>query len=140
MDSVILQSLAQNSAAAFVFFVLSTFALLTVCCGIFGLAENAVARRLHETGIRLALGAKHAETAWLIFRRNAMSAAAGLVLGLALASVASRWMWDWFTINTADPRYYVPAILAVSLTVALGSALPLRKLFNADPAHILREL
>jgi MacB-like periplasmic core domain len=65
------------------FGVFSAMALGLALVGIFSLVAYSVAQRTAEFGIRLALGAPRTQVLWVAARIALVSAAAGMVLGLA---------------------------------------------------------
>ena len=72
-------------AAARMFGVFGTLALLIATIGVYGLQAYDVARRTRELGIRMALGATTGDITRLVLRKGLKTAVAGLALGLLLA-------------------------------------------------------
>ena len=82
------------------FGVFSAMALGLALVGIFSLVAYSVAQRTTEFGVRLALGAPRTHVLWIAVRIALVSAAAGVVIGLALDSflgaVLAHWMQSAF--------------------------------------------
>ena len=78
------------------FGVFSAMALGLALVGIFGLVAYSVAQRTTEFGVRLALGAPRTHVLWAAARVALVSAAAGMVIGVAvdsfLGAVLAHWM------------------------------------------------
>jgi predicted permease len=119
------------------FGVFSAMALGLALVGIFSLVAYGVAHRTTEFGIRLALGAPRTHVLWLAVRLALVSAAAGMVLGLALnsflAAVLAHWMQNAFA---AGSLFAVAAILALSTLLACLS--PAWRATRVDPMVALR--
>jgi ABC-type antimicrobial peptide transport system permease subunit len=112
-------------------------ALALALVGIFSLVAYSVAQRTTEFGVRLALGAPHAHILWVAARVALVSAAAGVVIGLAcessLGAVLARWMQNTFA---AGSLFAAAALLAFS--ALLACLLPARHAMAVAPAEALR--
>ncbi len=119
------------------FGVFSAMALGLALVGIFSLVAYGVAQRTTEFGIRMALGAPRAHVLWIAARIALVSAAAGMVLGLAvdsfLGAVLAHWMQNTFA---AGSLFAAAALLAVG--ALLASLLPARRASRVDPMVALR--
>ncbi|MGH9718565.1 MAG: FtsX-like permease family protein, partial [Candidatus Acidiferrales bacterium] len=115
----------------------SAMALGLALVGIFSLVAYGVAQRTTEFGIRMALGAPRAHVLWIAARIALVSAAAGMVLGLAvdsfLGAVLAHWMQNTFA---AGSLFAAAALLAVG--ALLASLLPARRASRVDPMVALR--
>jgi predicted permease len=119
------------------FSVFSAMALTLALVGIFSVVPYSVARRTTEFAVRLALGAPPAYVLWVAVRIALVSAAAGIVIGLALDSflgaVLAHWMQSAFT---AGSLFAAAALLALSALFAC--LLPARHAVAVSPAEALR--
>ena len=119
------------------FSVFSTLALALAVVGIFSLVVYSVAQRTTEFGVRLALGAPRAHVLWIAARIALVSAAAGIVIGLAfdsfLGAVLAHWMQNAFA---AGSLFAAAALLALS--ALLACLLPARHAIAVPPAEALR--
>ncbi|MBL8232648.1 MAG: ABC transporter permease [Bryobacterales bacterium] len=115
-------------------------AVILAAIGVYGLMHHSVADRLHEIGIRMALGAQRKDVLRMILRRGAALACAGLVIGLAGSLAATRiierFLWG---VQRNDPLT-VAGVVLVMLIVAFGASyLPARRAMAVDPIRALRE-
>ncbi len=119
------------------FGVFSAMALALALVGIFSVVAYTVAQRTTEFGVRLALGAPRAHVLWVAARIALVSAAAGIVIGLAfdsfLGAVLAHWMQSTFA---ASSLFAAAALLALS--ALLACLLPARHAIAVPPAEALR--
>jgi predicted permease len=119
------------------FAIFSTMALGLAMVGIFSVVAYSVAQRTTEFGIRLALGAPRTHVLWVAARIALVSAAAGILVGLAidsfLGAVLAHWMQNAFA---AGSLFAAAALLALS--ALLACLLPARHAIAVPPAQALR--
>ncbi len=119
------------------FGVWAAMALAVALVGIVSVVAYSVAQRTTEFGIRLALGAPRAHVLWVAARIALVSAAAGIVIGLAfdsfLGAVLAHWMKSAFA---AGSLFAAAALLALS--ALLACLLPARHAIAVPPAEALR--
>ena len=113
--------------------------LLLAAIGIYGVTAYAVSRRTREIGIRIALGARHADVMRLMLRQGAMLAASGVVLGVLLASLGSRLIVSLLNgVSGLDPLTFTGAALLFTGVALLATCLPARRALRVDPMVALR--
>jgi len=119
------------------FGVFSAMALALALAGIFSVVAYSVAQRTTEFGIRLALGAPRAHVLWVAARIAFVSAASGILIGLALDSflgaVLAHWMQNAFAV-----RSLLAAAALLALSALLACLLPARHAISVPPAEALR--
>ncbi len=114
-------------------------ALLVASVGLFGLMSYSVARRTHEIGIRMALGAERADVLRLVMRESMILVLAGVLFGLAAAIAASRPIAGLlFGLAPADPMTIAAAIVLMLLLSSVAAYLPARRAARVDPMVALR--
>jgi putative ABC transport system permease protein len=126
----------------FYFLLLGAFAAIGLALagiGIYGVTSYAVARRSHEFGVRMALGADRADIACLVLGAAMKVVCAGAALGLAGAIAATRLLASLlYRVKPGDPVTLV-CVMAVLVGVALGaSLLAARRATAIDPNRALR--
>jgi putative ABC transport system permease protein len=114
-------------------------ALALAVGGVYGVISYTVNQRMHELGLRMCLGARPSDIAWLLGRQSLVPVVLGIVLGLAGAMATQRWIaallysvrsYDWWTLLA------IAAVLTmVSLAAIRG---PIRRASACDPAVAMR--
>jgi predicted permease len=117
----------------------SVLALLIACVGLYGTVGYSMARRTQEMGIRIALGAQRAWLLALALRQVLGLAAAGLLIGVPAALLASRYieslLWG---VDSRDPATLAGAAALAVTAVALAGFLPASRASRIDPTVALR--
>ena len=80
MQQIVASSLAQRRFTMLVLAIFAATALLLAGVGIYGVISYSVTRRIHEFGIRAALGASRHEIVGLVMRQGMSLAAAGMIV------------------------------------------------------------
>lgn len=107
--------------------------------GLYGLVSYAVNRRLHEFGVRMALGARPPNVLRLVLGQGLRLASAGVGLGLVAAFIAGRVTSRLlFGVSAADPAAFTLSALAVMAIALLATQAPARRAIKVDPAVALR--
>ena len=70
--------------------VFALIALALTCVGIYGVVAYSVAQRVHEIGVRMALGARPGSVVALVVAQGMRPAVVGLLIGLGGALALSR--------------------------------------------------
>jgi ABC-type antimicrobial peptide transport system permease subunit len=98
-----------------------------------------VARRTHEIGIRIALGAERRRLLWMILREGALLAALGAVAGIAAALALTRYLRSMlFGVEPADPLTMAVAVALIFVVALLAGWVPARRAAHLEPMVALR--
>jgi putative ABC transport system permease protein len=120
--------------------LLSALAVTLAAVGLYGVVAFGVAARRRELGVRLALGARGRDVAWVVLRHAASIVAAGVVLGLGGAWGLSRVLENrLFGVAPVDPASYTAAALLFATVAGLACWAPARRAMRVDPVVTLRE-
>lgn len=114
--------------------------VLLASVGIYGVLSFSTARRTHEMGIRLALGATTRDVFALVVRDGMLLVAVGIALGLAAGLLGARSLSTFlYGVTPSDmPTFIVTTILLAG--VALGAcAIPARRAMRVHPIAALRQ-
>ncbi len=114
-------------------------AFLLAGVGIHGLLSFAVSSRTQEIGVRIALGARHADIFTMTVGEGFKLAAMGSVAGMLLAYGSGRLLQALLAgVKPWDPDTFAAAVfLAVAMTAA-GSLLPAIRALRVDPTTAMR--
>jgi predicted permease len=120
----------------------STFGLLALglgCFGLYGVMSYAVARRIGELGIRLALGAPESRLFRMVFGESLALIGVGLALGVPFVFAASRAVSGiLYDVKVNDPFLMGLAALTLTATAALTAFFPARRASHISPIAALR--
>jgi predicted permease len=119
--------------------LLGGLGLILALVGVFGMTAYAVTRRTGEIGVRMAFGARPGQVVRTIVADAAAPIAAGTLLGIAGASLASRLI-ESFLFETAPEDPLTLAVVAVTLaaTGCIAALVPALRAARVDPAQCLR--
>jgi ABC-type antimicrobial peptide transport system permease subunit len=127
-------------AATVALSVFGALAILLAITGLFGLASYTVSKRLHELGIRVALGAQQIQVLRAALARTVLLLSVGSVAGLVLGIGASRLLASIVYHASANDPLVLLGVLVTMLVVGLVSAsLPARRALAIHPMELLRE-
>jgi putative ABC transport system permease protein len=131
-----------RAQSRFTMALLGAFSALAVglaAIGLYAALAWSVTQRRQELGIRLALGAERGDLVRMIVRQGLVLVAGGIVIGVGLGLVLTRFM--------ASALYKTPAQDALSFAVApvvflcialLACYVPARRATRVDPVETLR--
>jgi len=126
----------------FGFFLMTIFGgigLLLVTIGVYSVLAYTTARRTHEIGIRMALGAEGSDVQGMVIRMGlrlvGIGVGIGLIVSVAIGRVIATQLWG---VSAYDPwtLVCVPALLLITGIVACW--LPARRAASVDPLVALR--
>jgi len=114
-------------------------ALILACIGLYGVMAHGVARRTNEIGIRMALGAKGGNIAWMVLRETLLLVITGLALGIPAALLLARLIaTQLFGMSPTDPLTLIAAAIVLTVVALLAGYIPARRASHVDPLTALR--
>ena len=132
-------SLTQERLVATLSSVFGLLALLLACIGLYGVMAYDVARRTHEIGIRMALGASARQIMQMALGETLWLVGIGIVIGLGATWAATRWVASLlFGLQPHDPLTIGLAVLLLLVVAAVAAYLPARRASHVDPMVALR--
>jgi putative ABC transport system permease protein len=119
--------------------VFSATALALAVIGIYGVLSYSVAQQRQEFGIRMALGAEHADILRLVVRHGLMLAIAGVAIGLMAALLLTRLMSSMlYKVGALDLTTFVLTPLVFLSIALLACYLPARRATKVQPVEALK--
>jgi ABC-type antimicrobial peptide transport system permease subunit len=124
---------------ASMFSAFGLLAILVAAVGLYGVIGYDVTQRMHELGIRVALGAQRTTILRLVIGRAVRVAVVGIVAGAGLALTASGWIQPLlFQQSARDPRVYAGVGIVMLAVATIAGIAPARRAAAADPNSVLR--
>jgi putative ABC transport system permease protein len=146
-DVQTMQEFAAQSMASqrFPMILLGTFAGLALALasvGIYGVISYSVAQRVHEIGIRMALGAQKRDVLRMVIGQSLRLALAGLAIGVAAALILTRLLSSFsdllYGVRASDPVTFVTVSIVLTGVAVLACYVPARRATKVDPIVALR--
>ena len=113
------------------FVAFGLLALVVASVGLYGVISYNVAQRMHELGVRVALGAQSENILRLVVGQGMTFAVTGVLLGAILSLAASRWLQPLlFHQSARDPLIYglvAVVLLFVAVAASIAPAPPRRE-------------
>jgi hypothetical protein len=139
LERVVDRHLAEPRLRGAIVAAVAAFGILLTALGIGAVTAYAVAQRIPEMGLRLALGATHRTVIALVVADSGRLMLAGTGIGLALALGAARLLRRFlFGVPPFDPLTFAAIALLVVGVGTAASYLPARRAGRVDPAAMLR--
>jgi putative ABC transport system permease protein len=114
-------------------------ALLLSAVGVYGVLACLVVQRTREIGIRMALGARHADVIRNVIRRGLRVVLPGVLIGLAAAWASSRFLQSQlFGVESTDLATYAVSGVLLTLAAFLACTLPALRAARVNPVEALR--
>jgi putative ABC transport system permease protein len=114
-------------------------ALVLAALGVYAVISYSVEQRSREIGISLALGADRRDVLRSVAGRAMIPALAGVVIGLALAALLTRWMATLlYAVSPVDPPAFFGVALLLSGVALAACVVPALRATRVDPIVVLR--
>ena len=139
MDDVVAASVSTRRFAMLLVAAFAALAVTLSIVGLYAVVSYSVAERIHEMGVRLALGAQPANLLALVLSEGVKLVVAGIALGLAAAAVSTELPeTQLYGVTAHDPRTFVAVPIALFLAAMLGCLVPARRAMRVNPAVALK--
>jgi len=139
MDQRISDSLRIRTFNTILMAGFALVALMLATGGLYGTLRYVVERRTKEVGIRMALGGGPGRMMGLMLRHGIALAGVGIILGVPLAMLTSRFTEALlFGVTPTDPPTLLTVSMLLLVVATVASYLPARRVTQVDPVDTLR--
>jgi predicted permease len=139
MDKIIADSLAARHFAMILLAVFGGLALVLASIGIYGVISYIAGQRMHEIGIRIALGAQRTDILRIVLGHGTRLALIGVVIGLAAAAGLTRLMTKiLYGVSALDPLTFACVAIVLTLVALAACYIPARRAMHVDPLVAFR--
>jgi predicted permease len=139
MEEVLSKGTSQRRASLMLLGLFAGLATILAAIGLYGLLAYSIRQRTSELGIRIALGASPANVIGMILAQGLRPAAAGVLIGLAIAGATVRVLQSLlFEVKPLDYQVFLAVATLLITVAALACAIPARRAIRIDPAMALR--
>jgi len=139
LDDVLRAPRRSWEIGATLFVAFGGLALLVAAIGLYAVIGYNVTQRMHEIGVRIALGAQRADVVRLVVGQGMGFALAGAVIGAMLAYWAARWVQPLlFQQSARDPFVFLTVGGILVMVAIAASSVPAFRATRADPNRTLR--
>jgi predicted permease len=139
LSTLAAQSVALRRVSTLLLAGFAGLALVLAGVGIYGVMAYSVARRTHEIGTRMALGAQPNDVLRLVLGEGARLTVAGIITGVLAALVLTRFMASFlFGISASDPLTFAGVAILLAFIALAACYIPARKAMHTDPIVALK--
>ena len=134
-----LNGLLVFQAGAVLAALMGGLGLTLAVIGTYGVISYAVSQRVHEIGLRMALGATRASVFRMIYRQSMRTVAVGLAVGLVAALLVARAVASFILVSPWDPVTFATVISCLTVAALASCYLPAHRATTVEPMIALRE-
>jgi predicted permease len=139
LDDVLKGPRRSWEIGATLFVAFGGLALLVAAIGLYAVIGYNVTQRMHEIGVRIALGAQTRDVVRLVVGQGMGFAVAGAILGGVFAYLAARWVEPLlFQQSARDPFVFLTVGGILVMVAIAASSVPALRATRADPNSTLR--
>jgi putative ABC transport system permease protein len=139
MPELLADSVARRKFSMLLLAIFAGVALALAAVGIYGVISYMVTQRVHEMGIRMALGASQASVLRLVLSQSLYLTLCGILMGLAGSLLLTRLVASLlFNVRSTDPATLALVTGFLALVAILASLLPAARATRVDPMIVLR--
>jgi putative ABC transport system permease protein len=139
LDNYFRYSISRNRLNGMLMSFFGATALLTACLGLYSVVAFRVAQRIHEVGVRRALGAGQGDIFRMVIGRGLSMVLVGLAVGLLAALGLTRFISGMlFGVGPLDAAPFLASGVVFLLVGFVACTLPALRALRIDPSAALR--
>ncbi len=139
MDQILAETVAEPRFYTLLSLSFGITALILAVVGVYGVISYTVAQRIHEIGIRMALGAREGNVLSLVLGKGIrlvlLGVSAGILVSLALTRVMRGLLYE---VTPTDPLTFLGATLLLASVALFACWIPARRATKIEPMVALR--
>lgn len=141
LEEIYGQEVAQPRFNMALFSSFAGIGLALAVAGVFSVISYDVTQRMHEIGVRLALGASKTDVLALVFRIVTRVVVLGLAIGLSASAILERLMkFEVFSTTSFDWISAAAVVAVLGVTTVIAALVPARRAARFDPVSALRQM
>ena len=142
MHEMVSESMSSQRFPMVLLGIFAGLALLLASIGIYGVISYSVSQRVHEIGIRMALGAEKRDVFRMVVGQGLALALTGLAIGVVSALLLTRLLSSFsvllYGVGASDPITFTTVSGVIILVAVLACYIPARRAMRVDPMVALR--
>jgi predicted permease len=142
MQQIVSESMSSQRFPLTLLGTFAVLALLLASVGIYGVVSYSVSQRVHEIGIRMALGAEKRNIFRMVVGHGLRMALVGLAIGAIAALILTRLLSSFsqllYGVGTNDPATFITVSVVLTGVAVLACYIPARRATRVDPMVALR--
>jgi putative ABC transport system permease protein len=139
MSELIARSVADDRIMAISLSLFAAVAMSLAAIGLYGVLAYYVSKRIHEIGIRVALGAGTRDIVGLVMNRGLRLVATGIVLGLVGAFWSTRLIQQMlFGVEPTDLTTFTAVSVCFAVVAVIACLVPAWRALRVDPLLALQ--
>ncbi len=142
MEELVSRSMGRQRFPTLLLVAFAGLAVVLAFVGTYGVISYSSSQRLHEIGIRIALGANRQDVLRMIIGQGIGMALMGVVIGTSSALILAQALPSFshllYGIEATDPLTFAGTSLVLMITASLACYVPARRAARLDPMIALR--
>ncbi|HKW99031.1 MAG TPA: ABC transporter permease [Bryobacteraceae bacterium] len=139
LDEIAVAAVAGPRLSMLLVGIFAALAMALATIGIYGVISYMVSQRIHEIGVRLALGAQFRDVLRLVVGEGLKLAGIGVAAGLAAALALHSMMKSLlYGVSATDPVTFAGVSLVLMAVAGAACYIPARRATRVDPMVALR--
>jgi putative ABC transport system permease protein len=139
MEQALTSSIAPVRTSLILLSLFAVLAVVLATMGVFAFMSYSVTQRVHEIGVRMALGAHQSDVLKLIVGQGMKLVLIGIGVGILGGALLSRIMMSaLYGVSAIDPVTFAGVSLLLAVVALLAILIPARRAMKVDPMIALR--
>jgi ABC-type antimicrobial peptide transport system permease subunit len=142
MQQAVSASMATQKFPLILLGAFAGLAMVLASVGIYGVISYSVAQRVHEIGIRMALGAEKNKIFRMVIGQGLRLGLFGLAIGTVVALLLTRLLASFshllYGVRASDPLTFAAVSLTLAGVAVLACYIPAQRATRVDPMIALR--